>query len=132
MPAARKTGEDAAVRRYLKGEIEEPLRAALEAIPNLPPPERDHEIRDDQGRLVTVPDFGWPDVTLAVYCDGFAVDANPETLEPDARKRNFLQQKGWMVPTFWGRTILKDPAACSKQVAAGYAQRACTARATRA
>ena len=128
MLAARQAGEDPAVRRYPRGEIEEPLGAALAAIADLPPPQRDHEVHDEQGRLVTVPDFAWPDVKLAVYCDGFAFHGNPETLELDARKRNFLQTHGWCVLTFWGRTILKDPVACAQEVAAAWRQRASAAR----
>lgn len=124
MLGARQTGEDVSVRRYPKGEIEEPLQGALMTIPGLPPAEREHEIRDEQGRIVTVPDFAWPDVKLAVYCDGFAVHGNPDTLELDANKRNFLQAAGWIVLTYWGRTILKDPAACARQVADVYRQRA--------
>jgi len=130
MLAGRESGGDPAVRRYPKGEIEEPLRAALEAIPGLPPAKRDYEVHDEQGRLVTVPDFAWPDVRLAVYCDGFAVHGNRETLELDARKRNFLQSRSWIVLTYWGRTILKDPAACAQQVLAVYCQRATVARGT--
>lgn len=123
MLAGRASGEDPSVRRYPKGEIEEPLRAALAAIPDLPAPERDYEVRDEQRRIVTVPDFAWPDVKLAVYCDGFAIHGNPTTLELDAKKRNFLQSQGWVVLTYWGRTILKDPAACARQIADLYQQR---------
>ncbi len=123
MLAARESGQDPSVRRYTKGEIEEPLLSALVSIPGLPPGERDHEIRDDQGRLVTVPDFAWPDVRLAVYCDGFAFHGNRDTLELDARKRNFLQARDWVVLTYWGRTILRDPDVCAKQVGEVYRQR---------
>jgi len=120
----RQAGTDDSVRRYLRGEIEEPLRRALERIEGLPPGERDFEIKDEQGRLVTVPDFAWPAIKLAVYCDGFAVHANRETLELDAQKRNFLQSLGWVVLTFWGRTILKNPDACATQIYQFYKQRA--------
>jgi hypothetical protein len=109
--------------RYRKGFIEEPLARALSAIADLPAPDREFEIRD-QDRVVTVPDFAWPTVKLAVYCDGFAVHGNPETLSLDAAKRNLLQSRGWVVLTYWGRTILKDPAACAGQVAQLYRQRA--------
>jgi hypothetical protein len=108
--------------RYRKGFIEEPLARALAGIPGLPTPNRDFEIRD-QDRVVTVPDFAWPDVKLAVYCDGFAVHGNPETLSLDATKRNLLQSRGWVVLTYWGRTILKEPEACARQVAQVYRQR---------
>lgn len=111
------------MRRYPKGQIEEPLRLALEGFPELPRGERDFEIRDSEGRLVTVPDFAWPDVRLAVYCDGFGVHGNLETLEMDAKKRNFLQEGVWVVLTYWGRSILKNPSACAAQIAEVYRQR---------
>lgn len=122
MTEARASGSDPALRRYPKGEIEEPLRAALERL-GIPEGYRDYEIRDDNGRLVTVPDFCWPDIKLAVYCDGFTVHANPETLELDAKKRNFLQTRGWAVLTYWGRTILRNPDACARQIMELYRQR---------
>ena len=112
----RLEGTDDALRRYAKGEIEEPLRRALESIEGLPRGERDYEIRDEEGGLVSVPDFAWPDVKIAVYCDGFAVHGNRETLEQDAQKRNFLQSRGWIVLVYWGRTILKNSEACARQV----------------
>ncbi|MEW6074204.1 MAG: DEAD/DEAH box helicase [Planctomycetota bacterium] len=119
----RESGRDPSVRKYPKGEIEEPLRRALQGIRTLPPGARDFEVRDDQGRLVTVPDFTWPDVKVAVYCDGFAIHGNRDTLELDARKRNFLVSHGWVVLTYWGRTILKDAAVCATQIAEVYKQR---------
>ena len=48
---------------------------------------------------------------------------NPETLEADARKRNFLQAQGWIVLTYWGRTIVAAPDACAQQVAEVYRTR---------
>ncbi|MDI3281266.1 MAG: DUF1998 domain-containing protein, partial [Bacillota bacterium] len=122
MLQARASGSDPKVRRYPKGEIEEPLRAALGRA-GVPEGEREYEIFDEQGRLITVPDFCWPDIKLAVYCDGFSVHAHPDVLELDAQKRNFLQTHGWAVLTYWGRTILKNPDACAQQVAELYRQR---------
>jgi len=89
----------------------------------IPEGRRDLEIRDQNGRLVTVPDFAWPEIKLAVYCDGFAVHANRETLELDASKRNFLQSQGWVVLTYWGRTILRDPEGCARQIFQIWKQR---------
>jgi hypothetical protein len=77
---------------------------------------RDHEIRDHGGLLITVPDFASPDIELAAYCDGFAVRGNIETLELDARKRNFLQEASWTVLAYWRRTILKNPPACARRL----------------
>ena len=93
--------------------------AALARIPGLPSPERELEIVDG-GRLITVPDFAWEDAKLAVYCDGFATHGKVETLELDAGKRNLLQARGWLVLTYWGRTILRDADGCAAQIAQVY------------
>lgn len=116
-------GTDESIRRYPKGEIEEPLRRALGRIEGLPTGIRDYEIRDDRNILVTVPDFTWPDAKLAVYCDGFAVHGNRSTLELDAQKRNYIQGRGWAVLTYWGRVILKKPDACARQIGEVYRQK---------
>ena len=122
MLAHRESSEDEVVRRYPKGEIEAPLEKALRST-DAPPSLRDFEVRDEEGRLVTVPDFAWPDVKLAVYCDGFAFHGDRDTLELDSKKRNFLQKKGWAVLTYWGRTILQNPDACAAQVQEVHRQR---------
>jgi ATP-dependent helicase YprA (DUF1998 family)/very-short-patch-repair endonuclease len=122
------TGEPAEPR-YPRGAIEEPLWSALRALDDLPEPNRQLEIRDG-ARLITVPDFAWEDVRLAVYCDGFAVHGKVDTLALDAAKRNWLQAHGWAVLTYWGRTILRNPHACAAQIASLYRERlARTARA---
>jgi ATP-dependent helicase YprA (DUF1998 family)/very-short-patch-repair endonuclease len=105
----------AARSRYPKGEIEEPLRAALERL-GITDGQRDFEVRDEEERLITVPDFAWPDAKVAVYCDSYAYHGNPDTLALDAKKRNYLQSRGWVVFTFWGRMILRDPEGCARQV----------------
>jgi len=109
--------------KYPKGVIEEYLKRALEEFKDLPPGLRDLEIKDEQGRLVTVPDFAWPEEKIAVYCDGFGTHGNIETLIKDAEKRNYLQCRGWVVLTFWGKMILKNPIKCAFQVYDIYRQR---------
>lgn len=71
-----------------------------------------------------MPDFAWPELKVAVFCDGYAYHGNPEILELDARKRNYLQTRGWVVLTFWGRTILRDPDACAREILEVYRRRA--------
>jgi ATP-dependent helicase YprA (DUF1998 family)/very-short-patch-repair endonuclease len=112
---------DATTGRYRKGHIEEVLLGALRKAAVVSEPLRDHEIRNHAGVLITVPDFAWPDIKLAVFCDGFAFHGDPATLELDAKKRNWLQSQGWMVLVYWGRTILKNADACAADVASAYA-----------
>jgi very-short-patch-repair endonuclease len=120
MLKARVQGSDETFRRYPKGEIEEILRGALERL-GISDFQRGYEIRDEG--LLTVPDFAWPELKVAVYCDGYAYHGDPETLALDAKKRNRLQVLGWLVLTFWGRTIRKDAEGCAREI-----QRALQAR----
>jgi len=115
MLEARARGSNETFRRYPKGEIEEILRAALERL-GVGDFRRDFEVRDEEGRLLTVPDFAWPDLKVAIFCDGYAYHGDPETLALDARKRNRLQLLDWLVLTFWGRTIWKDAEMCAREV----------------
>ncbi len=114
MLEARARGSDETFRRYPKGEIEEILRAALERL-GIGDFQRDLAVCEE-GRLLTVPDFAWPDLKVAVFCDGYAYHGDPETLILDARRRNRLQLSGWLVLTFWGRTIRKDAEGCARVV----------------
>jgi very-short-patch-repair endonuclease len=111
----RAQGSGETFRRYPKGEIEEVLRAALERV-EISDFQRDFKIWDEEGRLLTVPDFAWPDLKVAVFCDGYACHGDPEILALDAKKRNRLQLMGWLVLTFWGRTICRDAERCAREV----------------
>ena len=102
--------------------IEARLLQALKALPDLPEPELQKEFRDETNgnRLVTVADFAYPDAKIAIFCDGFKFHAVPETAEKDAKKRNWLQAHKWMVLTYWGRTIMRDPDFCAKEIRSNY------------
>jgi hypothetical protein len=108
---------------YPKGHIEEVLLDALRGLGDVPEPIRDFEVRAPDGRLVTVPDFAWPDVQLAVYCDGYQYHGEREALELDAAKRNYLQREGWTVLQYWGRMILKSPSQCALEIAQTFRSR---------
>jgi very-short-patch-repair endonuclease len=56
------------------------------------------------------------DEKIAIYCDGFAFHGKAETLAADAQKRNYLQRQGWIVLTFWGKTILRHAEMCEEQI----------------
>jgi very-short-patch-repair endonuclease len=118
-------GKDAAVA-WLRAETQAPAysntaieQALLSAIRNggrLPEPVHQHAVTASNGAILTVPDFAYPDRRIAIYCDGFAYHGDRDALESDARKRNQLQADGWAVLTFWGRQILRNPAACESQI----------------
>lgn len=107
--------------------IEETLFEAMKTLPLNPLPVPQFEIRNETGELVTIPDFAYPVQKIAIFCDGFAFHANPNTLSLDAKKRNWLQTKqggGWIVLTYWGRMILRNPILCAKEIGEILAQRA--------
>jgi very-short-patch-repair endonuclease len=78
--------------------------------------QRDYEIRDEDGRLGTVPEFCWPDLKIAVYCDGYAYHGDYDTLALDAQIRTAIQVLGWRVLEFWGKTIRQNADKCAQQV----------------
>jgi ATP-dependent helicase YprA (DUF1998 family)/very-short-patch-repair endonuclease len=94
-------------------------RALLEAIRIeglLPLPVAQHEIRLEDGTLLTIPDFAYPAHKLAIFCDGFAFHGTADALVSDAKKRNALQARGWTVLTFWGKQVLREPSSCVDQI----------------
>ena len=70
-----------------------------------------------------MPDYGYSDRKIAIFCHGFMYHGNLDTLEADAKERNFLQGQGWVVLTFWGRTILRNPGACAQHIGEVYRRR---------
>ena len=95
--------------------IEEMLLAAMRRRSGMPEPVAQFEILVDN-RLLTVPDFAYPDQKIAVFCDGFAFHGNVDTLELDSFKRNKLQELGWTVLTYWGRTINRAADKCAAEI----------------
>jgi hypothetical protein len=96
--------------------IERRLMEAIKAHGELPEPICQREFKGDAGQLITVADFVYEDLKIAIYCDGFAYHGTADKLAGDAMKRNHLQAHGWTVLTFWGTTILKYPDRCVQQI----------------
>lgn len=99
--------------------IEEALLDAIRMNPGLPEPVSQFEYWSGE-KLITIPDFAFPDQKIAIFCDGYAYHGNAETLELDAKKRNEMQSDGWIVLTFWGKTINKDATACANEIVSIY------------
>jgi very-short-patch-repair endonuclease len=103
-------------------------RRLFEAIANggrLPAPVKQREFRSGDV-LITVADFAYEAEKIAIYCDGFAFHGMPENLAADAQKRNQLQSLGWMVLTFWGKTILRNSERCEEQIWRAFTHRSTT------
>ena len=58
---------------------------------------------------VTIPDFAFPDMQIAIYCDGFSTHGdNKELFQKDRRQSRELQLRGWIVLRFTGSEINYD------------------------
>ena len=55
---------------------------------------------------LTIPDFAFPDMKIAIYCDGFKQhDGDKEAFKRDRRQSRELQLREWIVLRFAGREI---------------------------
>ena len=60
---------------------------------------------------VTIPDFAFPDMRIAIYCDGFKWHCgNRDQFEKDRFQSRELQLRGWIVLRFAGREIWNQSA----------------------
>ena len=58
---------------------------------------------------VTIPDFAFPDIQIAIYCDGFkSNDGDREKFRRSRMQSRELQLRGWIVLRFAGSEIYSD------------------------
>ncbi len=90
------------------------LKAMREA--NLPEPEKQFEVRDEQGNLVTIADFAYPDKKLLIYVDGLAFHSALSRRIHDARIDRWLQRNGYQVLRFIGVEVANRLKRCINEV----------------
>ena len=93
-----------------ESEIESHLLGAL--YPNLGPDaqkeiEAQHII-DYYDMPVTLPDFAFPYLRIAIYCDGYEYHWERDPFQKDRQQARALQLQGWLVLRFAGSEILND------------------------
>ena len=93
-----------------ESEIESHLLGAL--YPNLGPDaqkeiEAQHMI-DYYDMPATLPDFAFPYLRIAIYCDGYAYHWERNPFQKDRQQSRALQLQGWLVLRFAGSEILND------------------------
>ena len=96
-----------------ESEIESHLLGAL--YPNLGPDaqkkiEAQHMI-DYYDMPVTLPDFAFPYLRIAIYCDGYKYHWERDPFQKDRQQARALQLQGWLVLQFAGSEILNDTGA---------------------
>jgi very-short-patch-repair endonuclease len=91
------------------------LLKALRAA-GLPEPQKQFEVKDEQGEIVTVADFAYPEQRLLIYVDGLAFhSALPKRLH-DARITRWLQRHDWKVLRFFATEVYVNPERCVREV----------------
>ena len=95
---------------------ESPIESKLlnDLYPHLPA-SRAHELRvqymidDYDDMALTILDFAFPDMQIAIYCDGFTSrEGNRERFCRDRLQSRELQLRGWIVLRFAGSEIHRD------------------------
>ena len=73
---------------------------------------------------LTIPDFAFPDMQIANYCDGFdPAQGNREKFARDRSQLNQLQLRGWIVLRFAGSQINSDREMVIETIQRSIAQR---------
>ncbi|MCX7643125.1 MAG: endonuclease domain-containing protein, partial [Armatimonadetes bacterium] len=90
------------------------LKAIREA--NLPEPEKQFPICDEQGNVVTIADFAYPEQKLLVYVDGLAFHSALSRRLHDAQIDRWLQRNGYRVLRFIGTEVARNPMKCVSEV----------------
>jgi very-short-patch-repair endonuclease len=63
----------------------------------LPRPRRQHEIRDEEGRLVARVDFAYPEALLAIEAEGYRFHSSRKDWTRDIARHNALTRLGWTI-----------------------------------
>jgi len=90
---------------WLEDETRQVMRAAGIRTP-LP----QYEIRDAQQRLICRPDFTWPEVEVALFCDSWEHHGKRARFELDPVQRNRLIAIGWRPLVVTHRRLITDEA----------------------
>ncbi len=127
LPGRRGTKAMAALLQERVGE-EVPTKAmserrAVQLIRSchLPEPVRQHPV--DLGDTVVYLDLAWPDLLLAVECDGLFHHATNVALPWDDDRQNQLVLLGWLVLRFTWRQLTREGDRCRHQLRVAHAER---------
>jgi len=89
----------------------------------LPEPQKQHEVYDSRGRLLTRADFAYlAPKRILIYADGLEFHSGLRQRIHDTRQSNQLQTEGWQVLRFLGPHVHRNPADCVAQLRKALAQ----------
>jgi len=108
---------DEARREGCESPLELRLLRAIRGL-GLPEPDKQSEIQNARGAMLTRADFAYPDKRLLVYVDSLAFHTALSQRLHDSRQTNELQTMGYRVLRFLGPEVHRDAAGCARQVEA--------------
>lgn len=73
-------------------------------------------------------DLAFPDLKVGIECDGKKWHTDPDQINRDIRRSEYLQSQGWGVVRFPGWMIKKYPRACASMVGLKYLEPIVTAK----
>ena len=83
----------------------------------LPEPQKQHEVYDSRGRLLTRADFAYlTPKRILIYADGLEFHSGLRQRIHDTRQSNQLQTEGWQVLRFLGPHVHRNPTDCVIQL----------------
>jgi superfamily II DNA/RNA helicase/very-short-patch-repair endonuclease len=83
---------------------------------SLPEPEKQHEVLDARGQIISRADFAYPEQHLLIYVDGLAFHSSLRQRVHDNRQSAALQAQGWRIRRFLGPEVHRRAADCAAQV----------------
>ena len=106
------------LRKRCKSPIERHLLRALypELGPDTQKKLQAQHLIDYYPMPVTLPDFAFPDLQIAIYCDGYKFHWERDPFQKDRQQSRDLQLQGWCVLRFAGREILNEPDAVVRTI----------------
>ena len=101
---------DELLERSKSSKIEKALLNALypELGPNGKKDIQAQYMIDYPDMLVTLPDFAFPSLQIAIYCDGYEFHQSRKRFKEDRQQSRELQLRGWCVLRFGGWEILNE------------------------
>lgn len=94
-----------ATHSWLENETRQLLRRE-----GLPTPLPQYEIDDERGNFICRPDFAWPEVRLALFCDSWKHHGPRDAFEHDRTQRNQLELIDWHPIAVTHRRLIADEA----------------------
>jgi len=96
--------------------------AALMREQGLPEPVRQYTVKEKR-KVIAILDFAFPDLMMAIECDGSGFHSMPADLDRDVQRGNQLALAGWLVLRFSWRDVLWRGRSVCKTIASALEMR---------